>query len=48
MPDMLVHLLNLPPLEPQLDRMRAAGVIIRRARPYEISLVRQFVEKHFN
>jgi len=48
MADMLVHLLRLPPLEPELARMRAAGVIIRRARAYEISLVRQFVEKHFN
>jgi predicted N-acetyltransferase YhbS len=48
MPDMLVHLLKLPPLEPQIARMRDIGVIVRRARPYEISAVRRFVEKHFN
>lgn len=47
MPDMLVHLLKLPPLEPQLSAMRDLGVIIRRARAYEISRVREFVEKQF-
>jgi GNAT superfamily N-acetyltransferase len=48
MPDMLVNLLKLPPLEPALQSMRDAGVIVRRARPYEISIVRKFVETHFN
>jgi predicted N-acetyltransferase YhbS len=49
MPDMLVKLYadTLPPLEPELKRMREAGVIVRRARPYEISRVAEFVGKHF-
>jgi predicted N-acetyltransferase YhbS len=48
MPDMLVNLLKLPPLDPLLQSMRDGGVIIRRAQAYEISIVRKFVEKHFN
>jgi predicted N-acetyltransferase YhbS len=47
MPDMLVKLYALPPLEPLLEEMRAAGVLIRRARPYEISRVGEFVRAHF-
>jgi predicted N-acetyltransferase YhbS len=47
MPDMLVQLLKLPPLEPALSEMRQGGVIIRRAQPHEISLVRDFVLAHF-
>jgi predicted N-acetyltransferase YhbS len=47
MPDMLVQLLKLPKLDPVLEEMRAAGVIIRRARPYEISRVAEFVAAQF-
>jgi predicted N-acetyltransferase YhbS len=47
MPDMLVHLLKLPPLEPALSEMRQTGIIIRRAQPHEISRVRDFVLAHF-
>jgi predicted N-acetyltransferase YhbS len=47
MPDMLVQLLKLPKLEPVMEEMKAAGVIVRRARPYEISRVAEFVSKHF-
>lgn len=47
MPDMLVKLYSLPPVAPELDRQRAAGVIIRRARPYEIGRVAAFVAAHF-
>ncbi len=47
MPDMLVHLLKLPPLDPVLTEMRESGVIIRRAHPFEITPVRAFVEEHF-
>lgn len=43
MPDMLVPLLKLPPLDPVLNEMRGSGVIIRRAQAFEISPVRQFV-----
>jgi len=48
MPDMLVNLLKLPPLQPLIQTMLDSGVIVRRARPYEISIVRRFVAKHFN
>jgi predicted N-acetyltransferase YhbS len=47
MPDMLVNLLKLAPLEPLLAELRAAGVIVRRAQPHEITPVREFVLKHF-
>ena len=47
MPDMLVKLYALPPLEPLMQEMTAAKVIIRRARPYEILRVAEFVTKHF-
>jgi len=44
---MLVQLLKLPPLEPEMDRLRGAGVIIRRGRPYEIERITKFVAQHF-
>ncbi len=47
MPDMLVSLLKLPPQEPIMESMRAAGVVIRRALPHESGLIRTFVEAHF-
>jgi predicted N-acetyltransferase YhbS len=47
MPDMLVNLLKLAPLEPVLDALREAGVIIRRAQPHEMTPVRDFVLANF-
>ena len=47
MPDMLVNLLRLPSLDLQIQRMAARGIILRRAQPFEITIVRSFVEKHF-
>ena len=47
MPDMLVNLLKLAPLEPILDELKQAGVIVRRAQPHEITLVRDFVLANF-
>ncbi len=47
MPDMLVNLLRLPPLEPLLAEAREAGVTVRRAQAFELTLVRAFVERHF-
>lgn len=47
MPDMLVNLLKLTQLEPVVSELRQAGVIIRRALPHEITLVREFVLKNF-
>ena len=48
MPDMLVHLLKLPPVEPLLAHLRDTGVVIRRAHPFEITPIRQFIEAHFS
>ena len=47
MPDMLVPLLKLPPLEPVRDALAAQGVIVRRARSFELSAVRDFITTHF-
>ena len=41
MPDLLVNLLKLPPLE------TAQGFVLRRAQPFELSLVRSFVAENF-
>ena len=48
MPDMLVNLLKLPPQEPLLASLKEAGVTIRRAQTFEISRVREFVNKNFS
>jgi predicted N-acetyltransferase YhbS len=48
MPDMLVNLLRLPPVEPALEESRGAGVVVRRARPWESTQVREFVAGHFS
>ncbi|MBA2734878.1 MAG: GNAT family N-acetyltransferase [Acidobacteria bacterium] len=47
MPDMLVNLLKLAPLELILDELRQAGVVVRRAQPHEITIVRDFVLANF-
>ena len=47
MPDMLVNLLRLPPAEPALAELRAAGLVVRRARPWELTQVREFVADNF-
>ena len=44
MPDLLVNLLKLPPLEPSSDD----AITLRRAQPFEITPVRQFIEKSFS
>jgi predicted N-acetyltransferase YhbS len=48
MPDLLVNLLKLPPLQPLLDKLNQSGVVIRRAQPFEITPVRQFIEENFS
>jgi GNAT superfamily N-acetyltransferase len=48
MPDLLVNLLKLPPLQPLLDQSHQNGVVIRRAQPFEITPVRQFIEENFS
>src|SRR2546427_11040655 len=44
MPDLLVNLLKLPPPEPSLDD----AISIRRAQPFEITPVREFIEQNFS
>ena len=48
MPDLLVNLLKLPELEQLIQELSAQGVIIRRAQPFEITHVRQFIEENFS
>jgi predicted N-acetyltransferase YhbS len=45
--DMLVQLLKLKPIAPVIDSMREAGVIIRRANPWEITMVKDFIVGEF-
>jgi predicted N-acetyltransferase YhbS len=47
MPDMLVHLLKVADPAPMIESLRAAGVTVRRAQAFEISPVREFIERHF-
>jgi predicted N-acetyltransferase YhbS len=47
MPDMLVKLYTLPPMDPLIQSYRERGIIVRRARPFEFSPVREFVQQHF-
>jgi GNAT superfamily N-acetyltransferase len=44
MPDLLVNLLKLP----SLDRLNDESVNIRRAQPFEITRVRDFIEQNFS
>ncbi len=48
MPDMLVNLLRLPPVAPALEELRGGGLLVRRARPWELRQVREFVAGHFS
>jgi GNAT superfamily N-acetyltransferase len=48
MPDLLVNLLQLPPLEPRRSALKPAGVVVRRAQPFEITPVRTFIENNFS
>ncbi|HSE21205.1 MAG TPA: GNAT family N-acetyltransferase [Pyrinomonadaceae bacterium] len=43
MPDLLVNLLTLSPLERSIP-----GVVIRRAQPFEITPVRHFIQQNFS
>ena len=48
MPDLLVNLLKLPPLDLALDEVTPNQIVIRRAQPFEITPVRLFVKQHFS
>ena len=47
-PDLLVNLLKLPPLQPSVAKPEPGGIIIRRAQPFDIAQVRSFIEKNFS
>ncbi len=48
MPDMLVNLLKLSPLEPLLREMKENEIVVRRALPFEITKLRSYVESNFS
>ena len=48
MPDLLVNLLKLPSLEPVMLEMNDSNIIVRRAQPFEITQVLDFVEREFS
>lgn len=48
MPDMLVKLYELAPLEPQVAPLQSEGVVFRRALPPERHVIGKFAETHFN
>lgn len=48
MPDLLVNLLKLPSVDPLLDDLRQKGITIRRAQPFEITPVREFIKENFS
>jgi predicted N-acetyltransferase YhbS len=45
---MLVNLLRLPPIEAALEESRGRGLLVRRARPWELTPVREFVKENFS
>jgi predicted N-acetyltransferase YhbS len=47
MPDMLVNLMRLPPRDAASEELRGAGVVVRRAQPWELGPVREFVAENF-
>lgn len=48
MPDMLVNLLTLASLEPVLRELASSQIQVRRAQPFEITPVMEFVEQEFS
>jgi GNAT superfamily N-acetyltransferase len=48
MADMLVRLWNLPPLESALERVRAHGLWVRRAEPWDRRKVVEFATQQFS
>src|SRR2546421_4470932 len=48
MPDLLVNLLNLPDVESFVDGLNDVGLRIRRAQPFEITPVQEFVRDNFS
>jgi predicted N-acetyltransferase YhbS len=47
MPDLLVPLYRLPPLNQPLSVLRNRGVVVRRARSFELTPISNFITQHF-
>jgi len=47
MPDMLCSLISIPDIHERLSKLRAEGITLRRANPWEATKVRDFIGKHF-
>ena len=48
MPDLLVNLPAIPEADSLIEELKGTGVIIRRAQPFEITPVREFIEANFS
>jgi len=48
MPDLIVNLLKLLPLDPVLEELGRGQITVRRAQPFEITQLRSFIEKNFS
>ncbi len=48
MPDMLVKLYELPPLQPAIDAISAHGVTMRRAIAPEKHIILAWIRQHFS
>lgn len=48
MPDLLVNLLELDPLEPALEELAQQQITIRRAQSFELTNLRSFIEENFS
>ncbi len=48
MPDLLVNLLRLPPVDPLVAEVENSDILIRRAQPFEITMLRDFIKHNFS
>jgi GNAT superfamily N-acetyltransferase len=48
MPDMLVSLVRLPRMDSLLQRLREKGISLRRPNPWEMTQLREFIERNFS
>ena len=48
MADMLVKLFELPPLQPEIDKMKALGITVRKPIGPENYKVRDWIKEHFS
>src|SRR5215813_11588722 len=48
MPDLLVNLLKLPPLDSAIAPLETNQITVRRAQPFELTPVRSFVNENFS